>query len=64
MRFWNKSVLFALVLMFIVAYVAVAQEVKVTRGPTLNTVASNAVVIGWATNLPSSSRVWYSKDKN
>jgi hypothetical protein len=64
MRSWNKLVLFALILMFAVAYVVVAQEVKVTSGPTLNTVASNAVVIGWTTNLPSSSRVWYGKDKN
>src|SRR5437016_4174784 len=40
------------------------QQVRITGGPTLDTVNSNSVFITWSTSLPSSSRVWWSKDKN
>ncbi len=40
------------------------QQVRITGGPTLDTVNSNAVFVTWSTNLPSSSRVWWGKDKN
>src|SRR5438046_9476177 len=39
------------------------QQVRITGGPTLDTVNSNSVFITWSTSLPSSSRVWWSKDK-
>jgi acid phosphatase type 7 len=41
-----------------------AQNVRITSGSRLDTVSGNAVFISWSTDLPSSSRVWYGKDKN
>jgi phosphodiesterase/alkaline phosphatase D-like protein len=40
------------------------QRVRISNGPKLDTVNGNTAVITWSTDLPSSSRVWWSKDKN
>src|SRR5438034_5602117 len=49
---------------FVPATLQSQQQVRITGGPTLDTVNSNSVFITWSTSLPSSSRVWWSKDKN
>src|ERR1700756_5415729 len=71
MQLKNNFLLFAAALMLGIVLVAFApailqaqQQVRITGGPTLDTVNSNSVFITWSTSLPSSSRVWWSKDIN
>src|SRR5437762_12329569 len=71
MQLKNNSLFLTVALMLGIALVAFVpatlqaqQQVRITGGPTLDTVNSNSVFITWSTSLPSSSRVWWSKDKN
>src|SRR5919109_2538503 len=67
MQIKNSFLSFARSLLLVVLAAAVLQaqqQVRITNGPKLDTVNSNAVFITWSTNLPSSSRVWWGKDKN
>jgi hypothetical protein len=66
----KKLFLIAVVMTLAVAYAVAApppqagQDIRITNGPILEEVTGNAVVIAWSTDAPSSSRVWYAKDKN
>ena len=71
MQLKNTFLFFAVALMLGMALVAFGpatlqaqQQVRITNGPKLDIVNSNSVVITWSTDIPSSSRVWWSKDKN
>ncbi len=71
MQLKNNSLFLTVALMlgmalvaFVPATLQAQQQVRITGGPTLDTVNSNSVFITWSTSLPSSSRVWWSKDKN
>src|SRR3989442_13718927 len=70
MQLKNNSLFLTVALMlgmalvaFVPATLQAQQQVRITGGPTLDTVNSNSVFITWSTSLPSSSRVWWSKDK-
>ncbi|GEM_PF-1808856 len=41
-----------------------AQAVKITNGPIIEKADANSATIAWSTDQPSSTRVWYSTDKN
>jgi hypothetical protein len=70
MQSTKKVFLLAIVMTFAVAYAVAAappqagQDIRITNGPMLEEVTGNAVVIAWTTDVPSSSRVWYSTDRN
>ena len=53
-----------LLVVFTAAVLQAQQQVRITNGPSLDTVNGNSVVITWNTDQPSSSRVWWSKGKN
>ncbi len=69
MQLKNNSLFLTVALMlgmalvaFVPATLQAQQQVRITGGPTLDTVNSNSVFITWSTSLPSSSRVWWSKE--
>ena len=70
MQSTKKLFLLMIVMTVAVAYAVAAppmqagQDIRITNGPILEEVNGNAVVIAWTTDVPSSSRVWYSTDKN
>ena len=70
MQSTKKLFLLMIVMTVAVAYAVAApppqagQDIRITNGPMLEEVNGNAVVIAWTTDVPSSSRVWYSTDKN
>src|ERR1700693_780716 len=66
----NKLLLLTVVLTVAVAYAAAApapragQDIRITNGPVIEEATSNAAVIAWSTDVPSSSRVWYGTERN
>src|SRR3989442_14350195 len=70
MQLKNNSLFLTVALMlgmalvaFVPATLQAQQQVRITGGPTLDTVNSNSVFITLGTSLPPSSRAWWSKDK-
>lgn len=53
---------FAAMMLGVASYAAA--QIKVTNGPTIERADSHSATIAWSTNQSSSSRIWYSTDKN
>ena len=70
MLFRNRLLLLTMVLTVAVAYAVAApapqagQDIRITNGPVIEEATSNAAVIAWSTDVPSSSQVWYGTEKN
>jgi len=70
MLFRNRLLLLTIVVTVAVAYGTAApapqagQDIRITNGPVIEEATSNAAVIAWSTDVPSSSRVWYGTEKN
>ena len=48
----------------LMAGIASAEDVKITRGPVVEHTSANSAVIAWSTNVPSSTVVKYGTDEN
>src|SRR5437879_11754275 len=70
MLFRNRLLLLTMVLTVAVAYAVAApapqagQDIRITNGPVIEEATSDAAVIAWSTDVPSSSQVWYGSEKN
>ena len=70
MLFRNRLLLLTMVLTVAVAYAVAApapqagQDIRITNGPVIEEATSDAAVIAWSTDVPSSSQVWYGTEKN
>src|ERR1700720_707294 len=70
MLFRNKLPLLTILLTVVVAYATAApapqagQDIRITNGPVIEEATSNAAVVAWSTDVPSSSRVWYGTERN